>query len=731
MGRLPKKKAEVDDLPPMQTRASQRLKKIQSELRGEPRIEEKKVANEKVKTVKAAKSKGKSKTSKQASVQDPIEQNGVHYTPEAMATEVVRPKEHQKPMLPAAMVEESINGQNKKTNIKKKSVEKTIMDDSMDDEFEEILAKKKHTAEKIQEERPPLNSIKTPLAPNQTTKLAPQKLNTSRPGLNKKEHRKKSVEMEEVDDMEELLRSNEKKNEKIIEEPMLSINPSISGYQPPEPANTPLAAKSMSKKQEHINFKHEDFVNENNRKVEDTYFFIKPPLGSGMFGTVYKAKHKKTGVFRAIKRIKKDTRNASSLESLLKDVDILKTLDHPNIIKVYEYYQDEASIYIVTELCTGGELFEQILKEKNFTERKAAELMRQMLSAIAYCHEKKLVHCDLKPENIIFESNSNNNLVKIIDFGNASFCEGDDRLTNRFGSVYYVAPEVLMGSYTEKCDVWSLGVIMYLILSGKPPFNGVNDQIILKKVYEGKYSMEGPEWQTISADAKDLINKMLTFDFHSRITAKQCLEHKWIKEVGKVEDMKLSLPIGRRSLRNLKTFKAESKMQEAIMYFIVNQLMNKDEKEDLMNAFMALDTDHDGKLTRDDLIQAYVKVGEDPETVKTTVDSILQNIDKSDKGFIDYTEYMTASLSKRRMFSEDRLTAAFRLFDEEERGYITVEDFKALLNKGAFAQVDESLWNGLINDVTGDSDRMDYDAFKKMVSLFTQNEQITQSLALN
>lgn len=287
-----------------------------------------------------------------------------------------------------------------------------------------------------------------------------------------------------------------------------------------------------------------------------------------------------------------------------------------------------------------------------------------------------------------------------------------------------------MGSYTEKCDVWSLGVIMYLILSGKPPFNGVNDQIILKKVYEGKFNFDGPEWQNISADAKDLISKMLTFDFNNRITARKCLEHKWIKELGKVEDHKLSLPIGKRSLRNLKTFKAESKMQEAIMYFIVNQLMNKDEKEDLMNAFMALDTDHDGKLTREDLIRAYVKVGEDPESVSKMVDSILQNIDKSDKGFIDYTEYMTASLSKRRMFSEDRLTAAFNLFDEEQRGYITTDDFKALLNKGAFAQVDESLWNGLINDVTGDTDRMDFESFKKMVGLFTQNEQITQSLAL-
>ena len=167
------------------------------------------------------------------------------------------------------------------------------------------------------------------------------------------------------------------------------------------------------------------------------------------------------------------------------------------------------------------------------------------------------------------------------------------------------------------------------------------------------------------------------------------------------------------------------------MYFIVNQLMNKDEREDLMNAFLSLDTDHDGKLTREDLVKAYVKNGEDPESVNKLVDDILKNIDKSDKGFIDYTEYMTASLSKRRLFSEDRLIAAFNLFDDKGQGYITVDDFKALLNKGAFAQVDESLWTGLLNDVTGEGDKMDFESFKKMVGLFTQNEQITQSLALN
>lgn len=434
-------------------------------------------------------------------------------------------------------------------------------------------------------------------------------------------------------------------------------------------------------------------------------------------------------MIRAIKRIKKDHKNAKSLDSLLKDVEVLKTLDHPNIIKVYEFYQDEQAFYIVTDLCSGGELFEQIIKEKNFNERKAAELMRQMLSAMAYCHEKGLVHCDLKPENVMFESQANNNLVKIIDFGNSSFIKNEEKLTNKFGTVYYVAPEVLKCSYNEKCDVWSLGVILYVILSGKPPFDGVNDQAILKKVFEGKYSMDGPNWEGISEDAKDLITKMLTYDYNQRISAKQCLEHKWIKEVGKAEDSKLKQPIGRRALRNLKTFKAQSSLSEAILYFVVNQVTSKEDKEDLMNTFMALDTDNDGKLTRDDLIKAYVKMGEDPTAVEKTIDEILSNIDKSEKGYIDYTEYLTASMSKRRLFNEERLTAAFNLFDEKGQGFITTEDFMGILNKGAFAQVDSALWETLISDIAGEGGKIDYDAFKKMMSLFSQNEQITQSLA--
>jgi calcium-dependent protein kinase len=187
-----------------------------------------------------------------------------------------------------------------------------------------------------------------------------------------------------------------------------------------------------------------DFVVQADTKVEDNYYFLKPPLGVGLFGTVFKARHKKSDQIRAIKKIRKDHQLSKEAESLLKDVEILKKLDHPNIVKVYEFYQDESNYYIVTDFCAGGELFDRIIQEKNFSEMKAAEMMKHILSGISYCHEKGLVHCDLKPENILLaSSNPSETLMKIIDFGNSTFIQPGERLKSKFGSVYYVAPEVL------------------------------------------------------------------------------------------------------------------------------------------------------------------------------------------------------------------------------------------------------------------------------------------------
>ena len=527
---------------------------------------------------------------------------------------------------------------------------------------------------------------------------------------------------EEDDDMEMML--NKKKECAIQEKKQLELKKAQSRQ---EEAEGP-----------ELKFGVQDFVGESKDRVENKYYFMKPPLGAGLFGTVFKARHKQTGHIRAIKKIRKDHSKAKTLETLLKDVEVLKKLDHPNIIKVYEYFQDAGNIYIVTDYCGGGELFDRILQEKNFSENRAAEMMKNILSAIAYCHKNSLVHCDLKPENILLASTKYDETeMKIIDFGNSCFRKPEEMLKSKFGSVYYVAPEVLKASYNEKCDVWSLGVITFLLLSGKPPFNGPSDQHILKKVYSGKFSMDGPEWESISDEAKDLIRKMLIYNPDERISAKKCLEHPWFTNNAKEKVLRLDLPIGRRSLRNLKDFRAKSKLQESILYFLVSQLTTKEEEDELKEQFMAIDTDEDGLLTKEDLMTAFAKTGRNPEEAEQIVEQIMKNADKTGSGEIDYSEFLTASISKRKFFTEERLTMAFKLFDHDEKGYISTQDLNEIFNNGVFKGIDEGIWSAMIKEAAQHADtdeseasegRITFDNFKTMMKKFTENETITQSI---
>jgi len=202
---------------------------------------------------------------------------------------------------------------------------------------------------------------------------------------------------------------------------------------------------------------------------------------------VQKAKHKLTGEMRAIKRLTKEKMSVSARIRLNYEIDILKNLDHPNILRLYEVFEDKKYIYLVTEFCQGGELFDEIIARGKFSERDAAHVIKQLLSAIAYCHTRKICHRDLKPENILID-NKETLSIKLIDFGTSQKFEDEEKMELVLGTAYYIAPEVLKGEYDEKCDVWSIGVILYILLSGEPPFPGGDDKEILRNVIQGKVS---------------------------------------------------------------------------------------------------------------------------------------------------------------------------------------------------------------------------------------------------
>ena len=298
--------------------------------------------------------------------------------------------------------------------------------------------------------------------------------------------------------------------------------------------------------------------------------------------------------------LSKKNMTPDELEALANEIQIIKDLDHPNIVKMFEEYEDGKFLYIVTECIDGGELFDELLRRKKFTEKDCATIIKQLLEALSHIHANDIAHKDLKPENILLKKKKDIKSVKLIDFGTAQKFEKNKKMTSVIGTPYYVAPEVLRGSYDEKCDIWGLGVIMFILLSGTPPFNGADDGEIMDAVVKGKYQFKDSKWKNISDEAKDLIDQMLKKRPSDRITAQEALEHEWFKKV--LDDDFSSRKLS-SAFKGLKEFKAREKMQQAALGYIISQLATKDDTDELDDAFKRLDTNHDGKIDLDELLE--------------------------------------------------------------------------------------------------------------------------------
>jgi len=426
-----------------------------------------------------------------------------------------------------------------------------------------------------------------------------------------------------------------------------------------------------------LKFKASNFVGQHIGKLRDHYRIGKM-LGSGAFGEVRVCVHRESGAQRAVKVLRKSHMDEDEKKMLFNEINNLKDLDHPNILKMYEFFEDEKRYYIVTEICKGGELFDEILASGRFNEKNAAVLIKQVLSCINYCHNANIVHRDLKPENILLEANKEFDQIKIIDFGTSLVYDPNKKLDEKLGTPYYIAPEVLGKNYGSKCDIWSIGVIVYILLSGIPPFNGKDDQEIMKAVRKGKFSFSDKCWSSVSDQAKDFISKLLTLDQNARPTAAEALTHPWITELSKIE-VDESLTLG--ALGNLKNFKAESTMKQATFAFIASQLLSKSEKDNLAKVFREFDKNGDGKLSMDEIKDGYLnhygKVMSDDD-----VERMFAAVDTDNSGFIDYSEFVVAAMNEKNLVTNERLAAAFKMFDKDGSGIISSDEIKEVLGFG-------------------------------------------------
>jgi calcium-dependent protein kinase len=398
-------------------------------------------------------------------------------------------------------------------------------------------------------------------------------------------------------------------------------------------------------------------------------------VGSGAFATVRKVIAKANDQLRALKIIKKQYGQDSSRMYL--EVEILKKLIHPNIMQIYEFYEDKKNFFIITEFCEGGELFDKIIEKGSLTESEASEIMKQLLSAVNYIHSNQIVHRDLKPENILLDTKKDN-IIKIIDWGEARFFDKNKKMNRISGTPYYIAPEVLGEKYDEKCDIWSCGVIMYILLSGHPPFNGDSDKAIMNKIRIGKYSFPDEDWEHISSDAKDLISKMLKFKSSERYSASDCLKHKWLcSKTTNLVDSNFSI----RSLQNMRKFHAERKLQQAALTYIVNHLVTKEDKNELLELFQQFDKNGDGVLSKEEILAGYREILGNEDAEKEAK-RIMEEVDLDKNGTIDYNEFIMASLSRQKLLSQEKLQATFKMFDKDGNGSISADEIRTILNVG-------------------------------------------------
>ena len=268
------------------------------------------------------------------------------------------------------------------------------------------------------------------------------------------------------------------------------------------------------------------------KDIERRYRISSRVMGTGINGSVRKCYDRKTGARCAVKSIRKDNVRPDALR---REISLLQEMRHGNIIPLRDVFEDADSVHIVTDLCEGGELFERIIersgdktREGCFAEDEASRIIYQVLTAIRYLHEHGIVHRDIKPENILFSS-SDGDSIKLIDFGLARrWDEGEAPMSKVVGTPYYIDPNVLRRNYTRSCDLWSVGIVAYILIAGHPPFNKRDNSAIHRAVLKGRYRFASKDWKHTTKESRDFVRRLLQADSVGRMTVDEALAHPWI-----------------------------------------------------------------------------------------------------------------------------------------------------------------------------------------------------------
>lgn len=427
----------------------------------------------------------------------------------------------------------------------------------------------------------------------------------------------------------------------------------------------------------------------------------------------------------AIKTVEK-SKLKKDLYILMRELTILMALDHPNIVKFYETYQDENYFHIVMEYCEGGDLIERITASGNMSELYGAKIIYKILFALSYLHDHGICHRDVKPENFLFVEKSIDSEIKVIDFGLSKQIDQSDHIVDGeyenfndpkkisiVGTPLYIAPESLKGKYDLKGDIWSLGVILFFILSGSPPFVGDDKKEVFDRISKGNYSVNGKDWKNISKDCKRFISKVLCVDLSKRYTAHKALMDPWFQIVHK-DTKKYTKKIDAAIIDRLKNFQETTHFKKEVLRVMV-KMLSENELKNLREAFLAIDEKKNGFIAFHELQKVMKEQG--IKHTESEIRRILKEFNiKEDENGINYTEFITATLDKKHYLNKEKLWLVFKYFDVDNTNFITIDNLREAMARGGKKMPENELATWMMESGAESSNRITFEDFTKMMA---------------
>lgn len=455
-------------------------------------------------------------------------------------------------------------------------------------------------------------------------------------------------------------------------------------------------------------------VRDQSRNFHDVYDVVKI-IGHGSISTISKIKKKRSNgdntktktrphLYYVLKEIDTSVIEANRIDELENELTLLKALDHPNIIKVYETYKLNNRKAMVLELCTGGDLYTR----HPYSEKQAAKIIKECLSAISYLHSHKVIHRDIKYENIMFESKKTDARVKLIDFGlSKCFWHNNQILTGQIGTLYTMSPQVIKGVYTAQADLWSIGVVTFMLLSGSdPPFWGHSLQTIISQVMNSQVEFKGNTWKTRSNESKHFVKSLLKVNPKLRLTAVAALKHPWLSKEIDFSDEEPDAELLSDVKSNLIHYAANDNFKRIALNIIAKN-SNTEEICELRKVFDEFDTDHVGSISFQEFKLSLRKLG---HFEKHKIKAVFDKLDVNESGVIMYTEFLAAALEAQGRINDVRIKEAFDVLDSNGTGFISAEDLRKVLGiKCSDTYIDEIIKSA---DIDGDG-QISYDDFKQ------------------